>query len=324
MLDEVRGAAHELLAALENARRQTGEWEDSHLADSLVDRALSQCMARLARTECWGRANQVPSGELWKIAGGVLESGVLQLRARAKPLGYAGDYQMLAWICEQTCCDHPLGRYFDRYFLRQAAPEAVRGRTQLAAAKIAAYGLAHAGATHHIVSVGVGPGLDLAAAVQMLDVKRHERLKITLVDLDAAGLEFAAQQIRPYLRADQVQVVRENLFRLSQKPQAIAQMADADFLLCTGLFDYLDDVIAAEMLSLFWRVLAPQGELMVGNFAPHCPTRAYMEWIGNWYLNYRRAEELATLAEAAGLASGSWTIGAESLGVDLFISAKRT
>src|SRR5690349_17923122 len=103
LLDEVRGAAHELLAALEAARRQTGEWTNSSLADALVDLALSQCMARLARTDCWGRANQVPSGELWKIAGGVLESGVLQLRARAKPLGYAGDYQMLAWICEQTC-----------------------------------------------------------------------------------------------------------------------------------------------------------------------------------------------------------------------------
>jgi hypothetical protein len=63
--------------------------------------------------------------------------------------------------------------------------------------------------------------------------------------------------------------------------------------------------------------------LLVGNFAPHCPTRAYMEWIGNWYLIYRTAADLEALAERAGIPASCRTIGAERLGMDLFLCARR-
>ena len=63
--------------------------------------------------------------------------------------------------------------------------------------------------------------------------------------------------------------------------------------------------------------------MLVGNFAPHCPTRVYMEWIGNWYLNYRTAEELAGLASMAGIPSASFSVVSERLGIDGFIEAVR-
>jgi len=61
----------------------------------------------------------------------------------------------------------------------------------------------------------------------------------------------------------------------------------------------------------------------VGNFAPHNPTRAYMEWIGNWYLVYRTAEHLARLADQAEIAESRVAVGREALRIDLFLIGRR-
>jgi hypothetical protein len=322
-IGEVRRSAEELARSLEVAENATGQWTNQLLADALVDQAMARCLHRLSQLNCFGRNNQVLSGELWRVAGERLEVGVLQQRARSKPLGYAGDYLMLDWIIRWQCCEHPLGRFFDRYFQRQAAPEAVRARTLLAAGAIAGDFLASASKDFHVASVGVGPGADLAQAAEMLSSGQRDGLRFTLLDLDEAGLEFAAGQVCQHVELDQVTTCRENLFRLPRNRNAAERLAGANFILCTGLFDYLEDEAATALLSMFWQSLSPGGRMLVGNFAPHCPTRAYMEWVGNWYLNYRTAEGLAALAEAAGVLQGHFTIRAERLGIDWFIDARK-
>jgi len=320
---QVRQTAEALVKSLEAAERLTSHWASELLADALVDRALSDCLRRLSELGCVGRENQILSGELWRVAGSWLKVGTLQERARTKPLGYAGDYLMLDWIVRWQCCEHPLGRFFDRYFQRQAAPEAVRARTLLAAGAIAGDFFASSSNDFHVVSVGVGPGVDLAAALEMIPPRQRQTLRFTLLDLDEAGLEFAAAQIGQHAGHDRVTVLRENLFRLPRNRNATERLTGADFILCTGLFDYLDDEAAAGLLAMFWQSLSPGGRVLVGNFAPHCPTRTYMEWVGNWYLNYRTADELKSLAKTAGIPTGHWNIRAERLGIDLFIDARK-
>jgi hypothetical protein len=49
-----------------------------------------------------------------------------------------------------------------------------------------------------------------------------------------------------------------------------------------------------------------------------------MEWIGNWYLIYRSAAELARLGEQAGIPRPAIQIGAERLGIDLFLITEKS
>jgi hypothetical protein len=100
-------------------------------------------------------------------------------------------------------------------------------------------------------------------------------------------------------------------------------MADADLLVCTGFFDYLEDDAAAELLKTFWQLLRPGGQALVFNFAPWNPTRAYMEWIGNWYLLYRTREDLARLARSAGVAANDFAATAEASGIDLLLRVRK-
>jgi hypothetical protein len=265
----------------------------------------------------------MPSGEFWRIAGPLLESGSLHTHARRKPRGYAGDHEMLAWICDLAYCDHPLGRALDHFFQRQAAPNAVRSRTELAAALLASRVLNHQGTSFHAVSVGAGPAIDVQRAIEMLPEIHRRRLRVTLVDLDPLALEAARERIEPVLGDRALHCEQANLGRLPTSRRAASVLDQADFLLCLGLFDYLAAEVASDLLELFWRQLAPAGVMLVGNFAKGCPTRAYMEWVGLWYLTYRTAEELRDLAIVAGLPDHCVSVTTERLGVNLLLQARK-
>ncbi|MGH7136992.1 MAG: class I SAM-dependent methyltransferase [Pirellulales bacterium] len=318
-----RRTGERLVAELRRAESLSAQWADEEVGYALVSCAMDRTLARLAATGCWGKDNQLPSGEFWAVAGGWLEVSWLQHRARFKPRGYAGDFEMFERFWRRECVDHPLGRLFDRYFQGQAAVEAVRARTEAIGAALVECCLSSSVAhPFHIASVGCGPAIDLRCALDCLGQGRRE-LRVTLLDLDQAALDHAAHKLSSASSRPQINAVRENLYRLTDKPPAAALLAGADFLVCSGLFDYLPDDAALGLLKLFWKQLAPGGTLLVGNFAPHNPTRAYMEWIGNWYLIYRTADELARLGQTAGLPVAQLMIGAERLGIDLFLSCKK-
>jgi hypothetical protein len=99
--------------------------------------------------------------------------------------------------------------------------------------------------------------------------------------------------------------------------------SDVDFVLSSGLFDYLADDVATAQLGLFWKVLRSGGRLLVGNFAPENASRAYMEWIGNWYLIYRTSDDLLRLADGAKIPSELRRVSAETTGCDLFLIADK-
>jgi extracellular factor (EF) 3-hydroxypalmitic acid methyl ester biosynthesis protein len=316
-------AGEQFVADLDHARRLTEAWKNEKLTDMLVEAALAGSLRQLSETGCWGEANRLPSSEFWRMAGPLLETGVLERHARLKPRGYAGDFQMLHWIETNYCCDHPLGRAFDRYFQRQAAPQAVRCRTYQTAASLVAHFLKSGDRDYRLASVGSGPANDVSQVLAGLPEDKRARLHVTLLDLDPEALDFSRRQMAILVRPDAIRCIRENLFRLPRNRNVDGILGNPDFLICSGLFDYLDDETAEAMLRLFWKVLAENGMLLVGNFAPHNPTRAYMEWIGNWYLNYRTRGDLERLASAAGMPQGSFHVGSEALGIDLFLTARR-
>lgn len=315
-------AAVRLREDLLAAREATCGWRDEDLAYLLVEASLGRCLAKLSTTGIWSNANRIPSGILWHDVGELLECGWLQHRARFKPRGYAGDHEMIARIVMQQECDDPLGKLFDRYFLRQAAPVAVRGRTTLAAATLAECLMQKPKGPFSVVSVGAGPALDVRQGLWAAEAL-GKRVSVTLMDYDDEALLWATEMLSELNLGRRLTCERENLFRLAQRPVMASKLPNADVLLCTGMFDYVNDQAAVELLRLFWSRLNPGGVMLVGNFAPHNPTRAYMEWIANWYLTYRTADELEALAEQADVPVECRRIGAEWTGVDLFLIAER-
>jgi SAM-dependent methyltransferase len=329
----VRQAANELAERLRavDSLPITGESETARY--ELVKAALDNCLSCLNALGLVGPDNRLPSSELWNIAGELLTRGWLQNQARTKPRGYAGDYQMLARIYEIRLCENSLGKLFDRYFQEESAPRAVRNRMAMMTEWIvaAARGAAPSSPTPlpqgergvKVAVVGSAFGLEVRDALVQLGEHERGRVSVTLLDLDWAAIEYARQHLNGLVAVDHLNGVSANLFRLPERASLAAHLDNTDLLLCPGLFDYFDDATATAMLQTFWQRLAPGGRLAVFQFAPHNPTRAYMEWLGNWYLVYRTYEQLRQLAIDAVVPQSQVELSSEPLGVDLLLVATK-
>ncbi len=323
----VVAAAQRLKLALEKAAEQCAQTEAAEAAYRTVRTGMDQCLAELRTTGLVGADNRLPSSELWKIAGQLLEPGWMLYRARIKPRGYAGDYELLGRMYENRLCDDPLGKLLDRYFQEDAAPVAVRNRMRMIAEWIVAEVRERAApsATRpiRIAIVGSAFGLDVRDAFVQLTSGERAAVAIALLDLDPAAVEFARAQILPLAAAESVTGVSGSILKLPVRPQLAEPLQGTDLLFCPGIFDYLNDDEAASMLRLFYERLAPGGRMTVFQFAPHNPSRALMEWIGNWYLIYRDELQFRSVANRSAIPSSAMEFGAEPLGVDLFVTARK-
>jgi hypothetical protein len=328
LLNAVRPIARQLEADLSRLAPRAGHEREEELYRQ-VAAALDRCLGQLAVLKAWGPQNRLASSELWNRCESWLARGWLQNRARTKPRGYAGDYELLSRIYRGERCDDSLGRLFDHYFHEQAAPRAVRHRMTMMANWIAAAVRTAAADPEadqsplRVAVVGSAFGLEARDALGQLTADERRRVHLTLLDLDPAALEFAAQQLQPLLAPRQLAAVSTNVFRLPGRSAVAAILRDCRLLLCPGLFDYLDDAAAREMLAALYAQLAPGGRLTVFQFAPHNPSRAYMEWLANWYLIYRDAAQFRQVVAQAGLSGQVAAAGAEPLGVDLFLTLER-
>lgn len=291
-------------------KEQLPAWIDLNLD---VSPLLERGLAELAATNLWGPANREPSFTIWQEAGEILKHGWLQRRAREKPRGYAGDHEMLGAIYQNRVTREPRGISFDEFFLRQAAPQSVRNRMDLVRNEVL-----RATAPQKVVIIGSGAGLEIAAALQRS--VPADRDEFWLLDLDPDAISLAEGNLQPFVPAENLHCLAENLVRLPKKRRLIENLQDASLVVCTGFFDYLEDFQATDLLTLFRQLLRPGGRALIFNFAPWNPTRAYMEWIGNWYLLYRTREDLARLATQAGVAHSDFTISAEPSGIDLLLT----
>ncbi len=328
--DRVRAIAAELTAALAGIDQRICLEASPESLYPVLAKTIDDCLGSLGELELWGPENRLLSSELWNAAGHWLSRGWLQNQARTKPRGYAGDHEMLARIHENVLYDDPLGSLFDQYFQAQAAPQAVRNRMRMMTQWIVDTVKLRLGsdsdqalARTKIAMAGSALGLELREALAEMDDFGWQSVQATLLDLDPAALDFARGHLLPPLLPEQVAFTNANLFRLPDRPRLAAELAGTNLLLCPGLFDYLDDATAKSMIHCLFGQLAPGGRLIVFQFAPHNPSRAYMEWFGNWYLIYRDIAAFRALIEQANLPDSNIEFGAEPLGIDLYVQITR-
>lgn len=289
-----------------------------------IEHAQNNCLRQLAATDLWGLDNQIPSSQFWKKAGWVVGCGPLQRHAREKPRGYAGDFEMLERISAQTLSPGVVPGAFDQFFQYQAAPRAVRNRNVLIAEKIVDSVCQRAAKQSvKIVSVGSGPAADVRRAVAELAEAELQRLNIVLLDIDPHALEFAQVQLQDQIPAGGLATHRVNLFRIPRQ-QHVAQLLDgADLIICAGILDYLNQHDAAALLAVLWSGLRRDGKLLAFNLSSANPSRAYMEWFGNWYLTYRTHDQMHELGQCVGWRDRQFVVDAEDELTNLFIEATK-
>lgn len=249
-------------------------------------------------------------------------------RTYTKPLGYAGDYEMMNMIVRNQMAGETLfGKFADAFLLAQAAPQAVRNRVHFLHTKIVEETgrLARLGRRARIFSIACGPAWEAVNFLSSHPLAGHAHFQ--LLDFDSVTLQYTTQKVEEARRRNNcgatVSIVKnsvQNLLRGGHR--AVAEEAKFDLVYCSGLYDYLSDQVCRSLNNYFYHLLRPGGLLVVGNFAPNTPHQNIMEHFAEWFLIYRDSAELRELAPEPAPPEACF-VRAEPTGSNIFLEVRK-
>ena len=216
-------------------------------------------------------------------------------RTFAKPLGYAGDYEMV----NQILADPQQGSstYFqiiNAFFLKADVAEAHRNRIDILVERLnrAALEAKHENRKIKILNVACGPAVEIQRFVASCE--NADWLEFTLLDFSEPTLDYTSAQIARAVevggRAVSVKYVQESVHHLLKRAARSADDLNQetyDFVYCAGLFDYLTDKVCSRLLDYFVARTRPDGKVMVTNVHSQNPQKNVMEHLLEWHLIYR-------------------------------------
>lgn len=233
----------------------------------------------------------------------LLLSSPFLYRTFRKPLGYAGDYEMVNMICRDPLEGSTLfAKIINAWFLHQPPAEAHRLRVTWLCQRIAEVTAraAQAGKTARIVSVGCGPALEVQRF--LAEKEFADRAQFTLIDFNHETIEHVKAVLdsikRQYQRRTPIQIVRKSVNQILKEAGRRNQgpvESKFDFVYCAGLFDYLSDQTCQVLSNLLYDWVVPGGLFVSTNVDSSNPRRLTMDYIMDWHLIYRRGAELAAL-----------------------------
>ncbi len=242
-------------------------------------------------------------------------------RAYYKPQGYAGDYYMMEMIYRNRPeGDGKLGLLVDQWMLGSVPCDAVRGRRRLLTEELtsACSALRLRSDRIQIMSLACGPARELCDF--LAGFPEADAVDALLVDIDPDALKHAASNLdRSETRAS-IRYMRENLIRWAMG-RVRHHFEAQDVIYSAGLTDYLGRSLFTALVRQCHDHLKPGGILIVGNFGPANPHRAFLDHLLKWELIHRSESELRTIFDDTPFRGDMVEVIAEPHGVNLFVRA---
>ena len=244
-------------------------------------------------------------------------------RTFAKPLGYAGDYEMV----NQILGDPRQGsstyiQLVNAMFLRAAVAVAHRNRIDILVdfLKKAVASAASQGRPVRILNVGCGPGVEIQKLIA--SGEDLSRLQFTLIDFSLETLNYTRQKIDEAAQLHKVKVqveyVQESVHELLKRATRDTAPRDGegfDYVYCAGLFDYLSDKVCSRLIRYFLSRSNPGAHLLVTNVHADNPERYGMEHLLEWHLIYRDEKQMQSVMEEVNAPAIMYT---DATGVNIF------
>lgn len=243
-------------------------------------------------------------------------------RTFAKPLGYAGDYQMVNQMLQDP--RDGASTYFqiiNALFLNAAVARAHRNRIDILVDTLAPLPEQAPGDVPvRVLNVGCGPAVEIQRLIA--DHPSPGRLAFTLMDFSEETLAYTRSKIEEACRRRGVEVpitlVHESVHNLLKRASSDRHAAEEsfDFVYCAGLFDYLSDKVCHRLLQYFCSRTRQGGGMLVTNVHSSNPERGVMEHLLEWHLIYRDEEGMRALAPEGAQVQRIWT---DATGVNVFM-----
>jgi extracellular factor (EF) 3-hydroxypalmitic acid methyl ester biosynthesis protein len=260
--------------------------------------------------------------QMWDL----IASSEFLLRTNLKPRGYAGDSEMMRMVYENTFRGPTVfSRFMHRHPIDTPAANAVRNRRALLAKALRnAREKVVYPSKARILSVACGPAWELSDV--FTSIEDCDKYALTLMDQDPQALQEAKTLVgvleQRFNSRIEHTVLQDSIRTMLRTSDPSAQWGQFELVYSMGLFDYLTQPVAKAIVAKLYLLLAPGGELIIGNFHVGNPTRTYMEYWMDWVLWHRTEDELADLARH--LPGAQISISFESTRSQMFLKVIRT
>lgn len=218
-------------------------------------------------------------------------------RAKAKPRGYPGDYELLTGIYDRRAKNRGFGGYLDLYFLNTTLSRAVRAR--LMAAKM--FLLQEVGRRRGdvaILNVASGP------CREYVDGFLHSpncRVHITCVDADRQALEYVRAHVMSVeVDMPDMECACYNALRMSSAKNNIRKFGKCDIIYSVGLCDYIPDKYLVPMLRGLRDTLNQDGLLYIAFKDSERYDKTEYQWHADWHFFQRTEDDCRELFRQAG------------------------
>lgn len=221
-------------------------------------------------------------------------------RTFQKPLGYAGDYEMVNMMLRDPYEGASMfAKLINRIFLNTPPVVAHRNRidylvrhlnneTGAAAAK---------GKTLRVFNVGCGPAKEIQRF--LADNEFSNRVDFTLLDFNEETVAYTSKILGEissrHHRQTRIQMIKRSVHQMLRDSSKPVTAQKYEFVYCAGLFDYLSDPVCKRLVNLMYDMLVPGGLLIVTNVSTSNPSRNWMEYVLDWHLLYRGTRDLEVL-----------------------------
>ncbi len=249
-------------------------------------------------------------------------------RTYTKPLGYAGDYEMMNMIVRNGFEGNSLfAMLVNSYLLDQAPAHAVRGRVVFLYYKIASESgrMARMGKQTDIFCVACGPAWEASNFISNHPLADSARFH--LLDFNEETLDHTTRKMqdirKKHNRRTHVKMIKnsvQNLLRAGAR--SVKKPAEYDMVYCSGLYDYLNDTTCQQLNNHLFDLVRPGGLLVVGNFAPTTPIQNFMGHFLEWFLIYRVGREILALAPESANPENC-VIRSEPSGTNFFLEVRK-
>jgi extracellular factor (EF) 3-hydroxypalmitic acid methyl ester biosynthesis protein len=257
-------------------------------------------------------------------------------RAFHKPLGYAGDYEMVNMIARNPQEGGSLfAKMVNVWLLSEWPAKAHRNRLAYLADRLQMETLRAtqtSGGRARIFNVACGPAIEVQSFLRNSLSSDHAEL--TLADFNRETIDYASKAIsdvkKQFRRRTSIQFQKKSVHQIlkeDQKPIVTShEKPEYDFIYCSGLFDYLADNTCKQLMNIFHGMLAPGGLLLATNVNDVLnisrPFHYSMEYILDWHLIYRGRNRVAALAPD-GVAADDVVVKAENTGTNMFLEVRK-
>lgn len=257
-------------------------------------------------------------------------------RAFEKPLGYAGDYEMIDIIYRRTqegrnLWERTISSCFHKYC---DSANAVRNRANYLKDKITKVVREnHQQEAIRILSLACGPCEEVLRYLQAeieTQPTTPSDLYFYLVDQEEQALNYAQKRLYPEAsrlcsqnRKIKLNFLKQGVKHFLTNAELMAAYPKMDLIYSAGLFDYLPLPIVKQLTEALLAMLSENGRLIIGNFKKGYENAFFMEYTSDWFLKLRTPEELLEF-----LPNEDWKTRAyieeEEAGVNLFLNVQKS